>query len=100
MAYRTPAIASRSRHAWVSWRQSLTEVATGATNERNAATVRWIDRYECEASETRALLLSTVCALVMGAIAIFVALATGSGAILLDGAFNLCFFATALVTLR
>lgn len=51
-------------------------------------------------AETRALLVSTVCALIMGVIAVFVALATGSGAILLDGAFNLCFFATALVTLR
>ena len=28
------------------------------------------------------------------------AIASGSGAILLDGAFNLCFFATALLTLR
>ena len=51
-------------------------------------------------AETRALLVSTVCALVMGVIAVVVALATGSGAILLDGAFNLCFFATALVTLK
>jgi predicted Co/Zn/Cd cation transporter (cation efflux family) len=33
-------------------------------------------------------------------LALIVALATGSGAILFDGAFNLCFFATALVTLR
>ena len=50
--------------------------------------------------ETKALVVSTVAALVLGVIALAVALATGSGAILLDGAFNLCFFATALVTLR
>jgi cation diffusion facilitator family transporter len=50
--------------------------------------------------ETKALMVSTVAALVLGVIALAVALATGSGAILLDGAFNLCFFATALVTLR
>jgi predicted Co/Zn/Cd cation transporter (cation efflux family) len=37
---------------------------------------------------------------VLGVVALIVALATGSGAILLDGAFNLCFFATALVTLH
>ena len=51
-------------------------------------------------SERSALMLSTVVALFIGAIAIAIGLATGSGAILLDGAFNLCFFATALVTLR
>ena len=63
-------------------------------------TVRWVTACNAAGqSETRALLVSTVCALVMGVIAIFVTLATGSGAILLDGAFNLCFFATALVTL-
>jgi cation diffusion facilitator family transporter len=50
--------------------------------------------------ETRALVLSTAAALVLGLVALIVALATGSGAILLDGAFNLCFFVTALVTLR
>jgi cation diffusion facilitator family transporter len=50
--------------------------------------------------EIRALLLSTVAALALGAIALIVALATESGAILLDAAFNLCFFATALFTLR
>ena len=52
------------------------------------------------ASETRLLVLSTAAALLIGVVALIVALATGSGAILLDGAFNLCFFATALVTLR
>lgn len=51
-------------------------------------------------SEIRALVLSTAAALVLGVVALIVALATGSGAILLDGAFNLCFFVTALVTLR
>jgi cation diffusion facilitator family transporter len=51
-------------------------------------------------AETRALVLSTAAALVLGVVALIVALATGSGAILLDGAFNLCFFVTALVTLR
>jgi predicted Co/Zn/Cd cation transporter (cation efflux family) len=50
--------------------------------------------------EIKALLLSTVAALALGAIALIVALATESGAILLDAAFNLCFFATALFTLR
>ena len=51
-------------------------------------------------AETRALVLSTAAALVLGIVALIVALATASGAILLDGAFNLCFFVTALVTLR
>jgi predicted Co/Zn/Cd cation transporter (cation efflux family) len=50
--------------------------------------------------ERSVLMLSTVVALLMGAIALAAGIATGSGAILLDGAFNLCFFATALVTLR
>jgi predicted Co/Zn/Cd cation transporter (cation efflux family) len=50
--------------------------------------------------ETRALVLSAAAALVLGVLALVVALATGSGAILLDGVFNLCFFVTALVTLR
>jgi predicted Co/Zn/Cd cation transporter (cation efflux family) len=51
-------------------------------------------------TETWSLVLSTVAALALGVVALMVALATGSGAILLDGAFNLCFFVTALVTLR
>ena len=50
--------------------------------------------------ETRALVVSTAAALLLGIVALIVALTTGSGAILLDGAFNLCFFVTALVTLR
>ena len=50
--------------------------------------------------EIRALVLSTAAALVLGVLGLIVALATGSGAILLDGAFNLCFSVTALVTLR
>jgi predicted Co/Zn/Cd cation transporter (cation efflux family) len=51
-------------------------------------------------SETRAPVLSTAAALLLGGVALAIALATGSGAILLDGAFNLCFFVTALVTLH
>jgi predicted Co/Zn/Cd cation transporter (cation efflux family) len=51
-------------------------------------------------TETWSLVLSTVAALALGVVALMVALATGSGAILLDGAFNLCFFVTAPVTLR
>jgi len=50
--------------------------------------------------EVKALMLSTVAALGLGAVALAVALVTESGAILLDAAFNLCFFATALFTLR
>jgi predicted Co/Zn/Cd cation transporter (cation efflux family) len=50
--------------------------------------------------EIKALLLSKLAAVALGAIALIVALATESGAILLDAAFNLCFFATALFTLR
>ena len=50
--------------------------------------------------ETRALVVSTAAALLLGVVALIVALTTASGAILLDGAFNLCFFVTALVTLR
>ena len=51
-------------------------------------------------SEVRALSLSAAAALILGVMGVAVSLATGSGAILLDGAFNLCFFVTALVTLR
>lgn len=51
-------------------------------------------------AETGVLVFSTVAALLLGIVALVVGLATGSGAILLDGAFNLCFFLTALVTLR
>lgn len=51
-------------------------------------------------SERGALLLSAGAALVLGAVGLAAALATGSGAILLDGLFNLCFFVTALLTLR
>ena len=51
-------------------------------------------------SERAALLLSAAAALVLGAVGVAAAVATGSGAILLDGLFNLCFFATALFTLR
>jgi cation diffusion facilitator family transporter len=50
--------------------------------------------------EVKALLLSTIAALALGIIALIVALTTASGAILLDAAFNLCFFGTALFTLR
>ena len=51
-------------------------------------------------TEQKALVLSALAALVIGAVALVVALLTGSGAILLDCAFNLCFFVTALITLR
>jgi predicted Co/Zn/Cd cation transporter (cation efflux family) len=51
-------------------------------------------------SERAALLLSAAAALVIGTVGVAAAIATGSGAILLDGLFNLCFFGTALVTLR
>ncbi|MFO1141589.1 MAG: cation transporter [Amaricoccus sp.] len=51
-------------------------------------------------SERAALWLSAGAAFVLGLVGLTVALASGSGAILLDGAFNLCFFATALLTLR
>ncbi len=51
-------------------------------------------------SERAALRLSAAAALLLGLLGLAAALATGSRAILLDGAFNLCFFATALLTLR
>ena len=51
-------------------------------------------------SETAALVLSAAAALVIGAVGVAAAVATGSRAILLDGLFNLCFFVTALFTLR
>lgn len=51
-------------------------------------------------SERAALLISAGAALAIGGVGIVTALATGSGAILLDGLFNLCFFVTALFTLR
>ncbi len=50
--------------------------------------------------ETRALVLSAIAAAVVGLVALAAAIATGSGAILLDSGFNLAYFATALVTLR
>jgi len=52
------------------------------------------------ASERAALLLSAGAALVLGLVGVAAAVATGSGAILLDGLFNLCFLVTALFTLR
>jgi predicted Co/Zn/Cd cation transporter (cation efflux family) len=51
-------------------------------------------------TERAALRLSAAAALLLGLLGLAVAIASGSGAILLDGAFNLCFFATALLTLR
>ena len=51
-------------------------------------------------AEVRALTLSAAAALMLGVLGLVVSLATGSGAILLDGAFNLSFFVTALATLR
>lgn len=50
--------------------------------------------------ERPALLLSAGAALILGGVGVGMALTTGSGAILLDGLFNLCFFVTALFTLR
>ena len=52
------------------------------------------------ASERGLLGVSGAAALAIGVVALFTALATGSGAILVDSAFNLCFFGTALLTLR
>src|SRR6187431_2040732 len=51
-------------------------------------------------AERGALLLSAGAALALGLVGVAAALLTGSGAILLDGLFNLCFFATALLALR
>ena len=51
-------------------------------------------------TEHGALLLSAGAALVLGVVGVAAALLTGSGALLLDGLFNLCFFATALLALR
>lgn len=50
--------------------------------------------------EKRALVISAVSALGLGILALVAGIQTGSGAILLDAAFNICFFGTALVTLR
>jgi predicted Co/Zn/Cd cation transporter (cation efflux family) len=51
-------------------------------------------------TERAALALSAGAALLLGAVGVTAAVATGSGAILLDGLFNLCFFVTAIFTLR
>ena len=51
-------------------------------------------------SERAALVLSAAAAVLLAAVGIAAAVATGSGAILLDGLFNLCFCVTALFTLR
>jgi hypothetical protein len=51
-------------------------------------------------SERGALLLSAIAAALLAAIGIAAAVVTGSGAILLDGLFNLCFAVTAAFTLR
>ncbi len=51
-------------------------------------------------SERAALRLSAGGALILGATALGFSAATGSGAILLDGIFNLCFVVTAVLTLR
>jgi predicted Co/Zn/Cd cation transporter (cation efflux family) len=51
-------------------------------------------------TERGALGLSAGAALALGIVGTTAALLTGSGAILLDGLFNLCFFATALLALR
>ena len=51
-------------------------------------------------TERGALVLSAVAAALLAAVGIAAALVTGSGAILLDGLFNLCFAVAALFTLR
>jgi predicted Co/Zn/Cd cation transporter (cation efflux family) len=51
-------------------------------------------------SERAGLVVSAAAALVLGVVGVASAVATGSGAILLDGLFNICFFGTALLTLR
>lgn len=51
-------------------------------------------------SERGALTLSAVAATLLAAVGVAAALATGSGAILLDALFNLCFAITAALTLR
>ncbi|EPC03498.1 hypothetical protein L861_18335 [Litchfieldella anticariensis FP35 = DSM 16096] len=51
-------------------------------------------------SEKGALLLSTIMALVVGVVAVIVAWISHSQAILLDGLFNLIYFAIALLTVR
>lgn len=51
-------------------------------------------------AERGALALSAGAALCLGLAGVAMAAITGSGAILLDGLFNLCFFVTALLTLR
>jgi predicted Co/Zn/Cd cation transporter (cation efflux family) len=50
--------------------------------------------------EKHALVLSTAAALVVGAMGIAFALMTNSRAILLDGLFNVSYFAIALLTLK
>lgn len=50
--------------------------------------------------ERRALLLSTVAALLVGVVGVTMAMITNSGAILLDGMFNLAYFMFAVVTVR
>lgn len=51
-------------------------------------------------TERTALRISAGAALLIGGAGLAAAMATGSGAILLDGSFNLCFFVTAVFTLR
>ena len=51
-------------------------------------------------AERPALIVSALAAAALGAVGVVAAVVSGSGAILLDGLFNVCFFATALLTLR
>ncbi|MCC5812400.1 MAG: cation diffusion facilitator family transporter [Ectothiorhodospiraceae bacterium] len=51
-------------------------------------------------AENRALLMSAAVALLMGIAGVVFAVLTNSGAILLDGLFNLTYFAVAVVTIR
>jgi predicted Co/Zn/Cd cation transporter (cation efflux family) len=50
--------------------------------------------------ERRFLVISAVCNLLLGLLGITFALASSSQAILLDGLFNLSYFATGLFTIR
>lgn len=51
-------------------------------------------------SEHQALVVSASAAFVIGSVGLLFAMISGSQAVLLDGAYNLCFFVAALLTLR
>ena len=73
---------------------------TSTSSSTAAPTARSRRCVEPAMTERAALRLSAAAALLIGVLGLAAALATGSGAILLDGLFNLTFFATALLTLR